>query len=123
MRSSHRSGGEPDANPGAHRSDAACPRGICRTPAFPLHGTPGDRKSVQPMAKRLVLGEYDQLHHFIAAGDWEASPVETELLVQADRLVGRRHARLVVDHTGPPQNGTHSVGAAAPKHLPPGYIR
>src|SRR6266513_4675057 len=29
---------------------------------------PGDRKSVQPMAKRLVLGEYDQLHHFIAAG-------------------------------------------------------
>src|SRR5436190_24007624 len=36
---------------------------------------PGDRKSVQPMAKRLVLGEYDQLHHFIAAGVWEASPV------------------------------------------------
>ena len=23
----------------AHRSDAACPRGICRTPAIPLHGT------------------------------------------------------------------------------------
>src|SRR5258708_22732395 len=39
MRSSHRSGGEPDANPGAHRSDAACPRRICRTPAIPLHGT------------------------------------------------------------------------------------
>jgi hypothetical protein len=39
MRSSHRSGGEPDANPGAHRSDAAGPRGICRTPAIPLHGT------------------------------------------------------------------------------------
>ena len=28
---------------------------------------PGDRKSVQPMAKRLALG-YDQLHHFIAEG-------------------------------------------------------
>jgi hypothetical protein len=39
MRSSHRSGGELDANPGAHRSDAACPRGICRTPAIPLDGT------------------------------------------------------------------------------------
>jgi hypothetical protein len=25
--------------PRAHRSDAACPRGICRTPAIPLHGT------------------------------------------------------------------------------------
>jgi SRSO17 transposase len=29
---------------------------------------PGDRKSIQPMAKRLALGECDQLHHFIAAG-------------------------------------------------------
>jgi putative tryptophan/tyrosine transport system substrate-binding protein len=38
MRSSHRSGGEPDANPGAHRSDAASPRGICRTPAIPASG-------------------------------------------------------------------------------------
>ena len=38
MRSSHRSGGEPDANSGAHRSDAADPRRICRTPAIPLVG-------------------------------------------------------------------------------------
>jgi SRSO17 transposase len=58
---------------------------------------PGDRKSVQPMAERLALGDYDQLHHFIAAGAWDATPVETELLVQADRLVGGRDAVLVVD--------------------------
>ena len=32
---------------------------------------PGDRKSIQPMAERLGFGEYDQLHHFIAAGVWE----------------------------------------------------
>jgi hypothetical protein len=51
---------------------------------------PGDRKSIQPMAKRLALGEYDRLHRFIAAGVWDATPVETELLVQADRLVGGR---------------------------------
>ena len=38
---------------------------------------PGDRKSVQPMAARLVPGEYDQLHHFIADGVWDASPLET----------------------------------------------
>src|SRR5258707_12538672 len=74
---------------------------------------PGDRKSVQPMAKRLVLGEYDQLHHFIAAGVWEASPVETELLVQADRLVGGRDAVLVIDDTALPKKGTHSGGGAA----------
>jgi hypothetical protein len=28
---------------------------------------PGDRKSVQPMAERVAFGDYDQLHHFIAA--------------------------------------------------------
>jgi hypothetical protein len=39
------------------------------------------------MAKRLALGECDQLHHFIAAGVWDAAPVERELLVQADKLV------------------------------------
>src|SRR6267143_1633298 len=74
---------------------------------------PGDRKSIQPMAKRLALGEYDQLHHFIAAGVWEASPVETELLVQADRLVGGRDAVLVIDDTALAKKGTHSVGVAA----------
>ena len=47
------------------------------------------------MAKRLAPGECDQLHHFIAAGVWDASAVETELLVQADKLVGGRDAVLV----------------------------
>ena len=74
---------------------------------------PGDRKSIQPMAKRLALGECDQLRHFIAAGVWDAAPLETELLVQADRLVGSGDAVLVVDDTAIPKKGTHSVGVAA----------
>src|SRR5207248_11082340 len=72
----------------------------------------GDRKSVQPMAKRLALGACDQLHHFIAAGVWDATPVETELLVQADRLVGGSDAVLVIDDTAIPKKGMHSVGVA-----------
>jgi hypothetical protein len=44
---------------------------------------PGDRKSNQPTAERLALGEYDRLRHFIADGVWDARPVKTELLVQA----------------------------------------
>jgi len=69
------------------------------------------------MAKRLVLGEYDQLHHFIGRrGPGEASPVETELLVQADRLVGRpAMAVLVIDDTCPCQEGARirwGVGCA-----------
>ena len=60
---------------------------------------PGDRKSIQPMAERLAVGDYDQLHHFIAAGIWNAKPVETELQVQADKLVGGGDAVLVIDDT------------------------
>ena len=74
---------------------------------------PGDRKSIQPMAERLAVGDYDQLHHFIAAGVWDAAPVETELFVQADRLVGGSDAVLVIDDTALPKKGTHSVGVAA----------
>jgi hypothetical protein len=74
---------------------------------------PGDRKSIQPMAERLAAGDYDQLHHFIAAGVWDAKPVETELLVQADKLVGGSDAVLVIDDTAIPKKGTHSVGVAA----------
>src|ERR1700726_4930898 len=74
---------------------------------------PGDRKSVQPMAERLAPGDYDQLHHFVAAGVWDAAPLETELLIQADRLVGGSDAVLVIDDTAVPKRGTHSVGVAA----------
>ena len=74
---------------------------------------PGERKSVQPMAMRLAPGEYDQLHHFVAAGVWDAAPLEAELLVQADRLVGGDDAVLVIDDTALPKKGRHSVGVAA----------
>jgi SRSO17 transposase len=60
------------------------------------------------MAERLALGDYDQLHHFIAAGAWDVAPLETELLVQADKLVGSRDAVLVVDDTAIGKKGTHS---------------
>jgi SRSO17 transposase len=73
---------------------------------------PGDRKSVQPMAERLAPGDYDQLHHFIAAGVWDAAPLEAELLIQADRLVGGSDAVLVIDDTAMPKKGKHSVGVA-----------
>src|SRR6185436_16438235 len=74
---------------------------------------PGDRKSVQPMAERFAPGDYDQLHHFVAAGVWDAAPLETELLVQADRVVGGSDAVLVIDDTAMPKKGKHSVGVAA----------
>ena len=73
---------------------------------------PGERKSVQPMAHRLGLSSHDQLHHFVSAGLWDAAPLEAELMVQADRLVGGPEAYLVLDDTALPKKGTHSVGVA-----------
>jgi SRSO17 transposase len=57
---------------------------------------PGERKSVQAMAERLGLGTHDRLPHFVSAGIWEMEPLEVELVVQADRLVGGPSADLVI---------------------------
>src|SRR4029079_11662190 len=60
----------------------------------------------------FALGAYDQLHHFVSAGVWDVAPIETELLVQADKLVGGSDAVLVIDDTAVLKKGTHSVGVA-----------
>jgi SRSO17 transposase len=73
---------------------------------------PGERKSMQPMAARAGEVGYDQLHHFVASGVWDAGPLEAALLVEADRLVGGKDAFLVVDDTALPKKGQHSVGVA-----------
>jgi SRSO17 transposase len=86
-------------------------RGMCPLYVAGLIG-PGDRKSVAPMAERLAPGDYDRLHHFIAAGVWDAAPLETELLIQADKLVGGSAAVLVIDDTALPKKGEHSAGVA-----------
>jgi len=52
------------------------------------------------------------VHHFVSAGVWDAAPLETELLSQADRLVGGSDAVLVIDDTAVPKKGRHSVGVA-----------
>jgi SRSO17 transposase len=84
---------------------------------------PGDRKSVQPMAERFAPGNYDQLHHFVSAGVWDAAPLEAELLIQADRVVGGSNAMLVIDDTAVPKKGQHSVGVAPQYGFIPGQDR
>ena len=94
------------------RLDHKARRRMCPLYVAGLIG-PGERKSIQPMAERLAPGDYDQLHHFIAAGIWDAAPLDTELVIQADRLVGGSDAVLVIDDTALPKKGKHSVGVAA----------
>jgi DDE superfamily endonuclease len=53
----------------------------------------------------------DRLHHFIAAEVWDAVPLKTELLLQADKLVGGRE--LVIDDTAIPRSGSAAQYASA----------
>lgn len=73
---------------------------------------PGERKSVQPMAARAGDASYDQLHHFVSSGVWDAAPLEAALLTEADAQVGGDDAWLIIDDTSLPKKGTHSVGVA-----------
>jgi SRSO17 transposase len=79
---------------------------------------PGERKSVEPMAAKLdplhVRARHQSLHHFVAEAPW--SEVEV-LRVARDYALGalERHgpiAAWVVDDTGMPKKGAHSVGVA-----------
>lgn len=79
---------------------------------------PGERKSVEPMAAKLdplrVRARHQSLHHFVATAPWS----ELELLrVARDYalLAFERHAPIgawVIDDTGIPKKGSHSVGVS-----------
>ena len=93
------------------RLDHKARRRMCPLYVAGLIGS-GERKSVGPMAERVAPGRYDRLHHFVSDGVWDEAPLERELAIQADRLVGGSDAFLVIDDTALPKKGTHSVGVA-----------
>ena len=78
----------------------------------------GDRKSVEPMAAKIdprhVQARHQSMHHFVAQAPWD----ECSLLASArDYALGalERHAPVaawVIDDTGIPKKGLHSVGVA-----------
>jgi hypothetical protein len=68
----------------------------------------GRRKSIEPMAQRLGEVHYQALHHFVAVSPWDWRPVRRRL---AEVLCGALSPTAwVVDDTGFPKDGTHSVG-------------
>lgn len=67
---------------------------------------------IEPRAGRLAPDHYNRLHHFISDGIWDPGPLEAELAVQADKIVGAPDAFLVIDDTGLAKKGDHSVGVA-----------
>ena len=79
---------------------------------------PGERKSIEPMAARVdprhVRARHQSMHHFIANAAWDDGAV---LRVARETVLAAmdRHGPVsawVVDDTGIPKKGRHSVGVA-----------
>jgi SRSO17 transposase len=77
---------------------------------------PGERKSVEPMAARLapdnVSRMHQSLHHLVAAAPWsdEALLAEVRSRVLATMQRQAPVVAWIVDDTGFPKKGSHSVG-------------
>jgi SRSO17 transposase len=79
---------------------------------------PGERKSVEPMAARLapdsVRRMHQSLHHVVAVAPWSDEEMLTEVRRQVLPAM-HKHGPVVawiVDDTGFPKQGKHSVGVA-----------
>src|SRR5213593_1837288 len=79
---------------------------------------PGDRKSIEPMAARVdprhVRARHQSMHHFVANAPWDDGAL---LRIARDTVLSvlERHgpvAAWIVDDTGFPKKGQHSVGVA-----------
>jgi len=79
---------------------------------------PGERKSIEPMAARVdprhVRARHQSLHHFVSNAPWDD---EVVLRMARDYVLEQmeRHgavAAWIVDDTGIPKKGRHSVGVA-----------
>jgi SRSO17 transposase len=79
---------------------------------------PGDRKSIEPMAARIdphhVPARHQAMHHFVANAPWDDAAV---VRIARDTLLAAlaAHGPLeawIVDDTGIPKKGHHSVGVA-----------
>jgi len=79
---------------------------------------PLERKSVEPMAARLAPGKVRQmhqsLHHIVADAAWIDAALLKQVRDQVLPAMTRRHKLVawIVDDTGFPKKGSHSVGVA-----------
>jgi SRSO17 transposase len=79
---------------------------------------PGERKSVEPMAARLapenVRRMHQSLHHLVADAPWSDEEVLRQVRRSVLPIIEKKSPVVcwIVDDTGFPKNGSHSVGVA-----------
>src|SRR4030088_2057151 len=88
---------------------------------------PGERKSIEPMAARLaphdVRRMHQSLHHLVADAPWNDMAMLERVRQQVFTMQKQDPVvAWIVDDTGFPKQGKHSVGVA-PQNLGPGRRR
>ena len=79
---------------------------------------PGGRKSVEPMAARVqphnVRSAHQSMHHLVADSDWSDEALLGAVAGQVLPVLAADDARCmwIIDDTGSPKTGRHSVGVA-----------
>lgn len=69
----------------------------------------GERKSIEPLARRVPDGNVQALQQFIGQSPWEYAPLRRQLSEKAAREISPRPV-WILDDTGFPKKGEHSVG-------------
>src|SRR5687767_9348917 len=96
-----------------HRRRAAAARAYCTGLLLP-----GERKSIEPMAARIeparVQAAHQSLHHMVAKAEWDDAALLRAVRQQVLPAI-EQHGPVrywIVDDTGFPKKGRHSVGVA-----------
>jgi SRSO17 transposase len=71
----------------------------------------GERKSIEPMARRMPDGDVQAMQQFIGQSPWDFRPVRRRLAERMAKEIVPACA-WIVDDTGFPKQGRHSVGVA-----------
>jgi SRSO17 transposase len=79
-----------------------------------LHGLllDGERKSIEPLSRRVPGGNEQNLQQFINQSPWDPAPILAAYRARMAAAFAMDDGVIVIDDTGFPKQGRHSVGVA-----------